>query len=221
MKPKSITLIGSSHARRFEDAFKKLKGSGSNFVVKAYCKPGANFSKLIWPSETELSLLTEDDFIICFPFGNDVFEPLIATTGRGPNKVIHLTKLIKKPDTHILELCDQLSKKLVNTKAKVFLLSNFLRHLHCCPKHKYPGIVKHQNHFNKLILNFFRGTKYNVIRQEALVFKRSTEGKNIHKYAALQPDSVHFSPILYSKMAEKLLALVSDGGFGVKWKSFP
>ena len=81
-----IYLVGASHGRRTSEALKRLPGYGVDFQVFCFCVGGKKFYDLAWPN---LDLLTTQDVLVVFPFGNDLVDRKFIKKDQKTRK-IHL-----------------------------------------------------------------------------------------------------------------------------------
>ena len=83
-----IILVGASHGWRLFRALKRIPGYGTTFTVTCLCVRGAKFVDLIWPKT-----VTESDFLVVIPFGNDVQPQKFVKFDRNTN-ILHLEKFV-------------------------------------------------------------------------------------------------------------------------------
>jgi len=198
--PIKIVTLGSSHSKRIHDALAKHP-KANQFEISSIRLLDDDFDSATLSSKIRYLLqLTENDHIIVQYFGNDLFAKHIKVT-HNP-KIIHLTKFVPTSGTYLKEQYELFGKILSRFKAKVTIIDHFYRHLHCCSKHVYPGIVKYQAAKNKELKECF--SQFEVIDHRKTLGFRSRDLRDIKLYQGLFEDKVHLKPEGYAKIAEFL-----------------
>ena len=200
-----IVIVGSSHALKIGNALKKISLQDKSLNIKICARAGARFRDIPFP---DFESFSQNTVICILPFGNDIFQPnshKIESTSKG--KIIHLRKNDPTSEETFLNLCKELEKKLSKAVSKIIIISNFYRHLRCCPAHtaEYVGILKHQNSLNQILHAFFKD-KFTVIDHRKIVQPdRNQDGRSATQYSLHQVDTVHFTGQKYAQMAQILL----------------
>jgi len=191
-----IILVGASHGWRLFRALKRIPGYGTTFTVTCLCVRGAKFVDLIWPKT-----VTESDFLVVIPFGNDVQPQKFVKFDRNTN-VLHLEKFIPYGKEHWDILFSKLHEKLSDKNCKITVIDNFYRHL-CCDKHRHKGWLGYQSKINKELRDQFKNTP---IKIRKLLENTRICKLNASEYRKFQRDSVHFRD--YFPIATKLLKML-------------
>ena len=188
---KRVIVFGGSHAGAL---FKVLRQELSplHFVVENRTIPGhilVNFSLFPKPEE-----LKEEDWLIVFTGGNDVFKRNIEISKNSKGgKTIHLTECIAEDMSLLRERYEKLGEKLDSLKCRKLVIQNPYRHLHCCKLHntKFPSIVATQKSANKCLAQCLQEKA--IICCHLEIFGISCRVKrDSRKYAKLFSDTVHF-----------------------------
>jgi len=198
--PIKIVTLGSSHSKRIHDALAKHPKANQFEISSIRLFEYESGSDAFNSKLRYLLKLTEKDHIIVQYFGNELFAKYIKVT-HNP-KTIHLTKFVPNSGTYLKEQYERLGKILNRFKAKVTIIDHFYRHLNCCAKHVYPGIVKYQAARNKELKECF--SQFEVIDHRKTLGFRSRDLRDIKLYQGLFEDKVHLKPEGYARIADFL-----------------
>ena len=110
---------------------------------------------------------------------------------------------------YLEKIFNQLSQKLSNYPCKVYVIDNIYRHLDCCKKHYYKGLVQFQRKANVLLQKSIE-SKETKLRIQYLDHRRFL-GINFRKIwkitsykKIMHQDGVHLQEPLYRKMISVL-----------------
>ena len=196
-----LVFIGSSHAKRLCHEAYCIEKITNEYEILDFSRPGSLFENLTWP---ERSTLTDKDVIIFQSFGNNLMQRHTYKS----NGIFHLSKFVPNKLSYLEKIFNQLLQTLSEYPCKVYIFDNIYRHLNCCRKHYYKGLVQFQRKANVLLqksietkLNFkikyldhrrFLGINFRKIW-------KLTSYKNI-----LHQDGVHLRVPLYKRMISVL-----------------
>jgi len=178
-KPK-ILVFGSSHAKRLFDAMLRDDNIRDEFELYSNVKSGATIQNFT-VNYGLLESLSEDDFVIVNFLGNDWFEP-----------------------KSFLEIATQfvwLGEVLERTRARVIILDNPLRHIRCCNRHRYPGLIRFWRQKNHDMRIIYSNAGHTVLEHQSVLRLSRTEWRQMGNYATLFSDTVHFKPYVYCQIA--------------------
>ncbi len=184
------------------------KNIKNRFENDAYVKPGATFSQLHIPLN-RLKSLNEQDVAIFQLFGNDLFEKHIKID-RIPKKIIHLTEFRPINKLILRDRFLALKALLHELRCKIIVIDNPFRHLICCGKHRYSGLIKHVKQANSLLKETL--TEYLVLDHNKLLGVSTNRIKRPTEYQVLLSDSVHFHSRYYDAIVVNVVERFIDAG---------
>ena len=197
-----LVFIGSSHAKRLCHEANHISEITNKYTILDFTRPGSLFENLIWP---ERSTLTKNDIIIYQSFGNNLLQ---RHTYKN-NGIFHLTKFVPNKLSYLEKIFKQLSQKLSDYPCKIYVIDNIYRHLDCCKKHYYKGLVQFQRKANVLLQKSIESNE-TKLRIQYLDHRRFL-GINFRKIwkitsykKVMHKDGVHLKEPLYKKMISVL-----------------
>jgi hypothetical protein len=205
---RKLFWVGSSHALRLYQAALRNVDIKNRFENDAHVKPGATFSQLHILSN-RLKSLNEQDVVIFQLFGNDLFEKHIKID-RVPRKIIHLTKFRPTSEPVLRDRFLALKALLNELRCKIIVIDNPFRHLICCEKHRYSGLIRHVKQANSLVGKTLTG--YLVLDHNKLLGVSTNRLKRPTEYQVLLSDSVHFYSRYYDAIVVNVVERFIDTG---------
>jgi hypothetical protein len=200
-KPKFI-FWGGSHASRLVKSAKQLK-LNEKYEILDFTKPGARIRDLYVPN---FASYTENDICFVQIFGNSVFKKNISITRNGGRKVIHLNSYEPRHSAIILKEYEYLLEIFKNTKMKIYLCDNVIRHIWCCDVHHDKRTFAYQFKLNKAMKEYFlQNGKVEFVEHWKFLPFSTRHLKNTRNYSKLLPDSVHFKLEIYVSFLENLV----------------
>jgi hypothetical protein len=200
---RKIVVLGASHATRIYSALLRHP-KASEFKFFKNTKPGASLgasSSTQVPIDTKLySDLRNTDIVLVQYTGNDLLEKRIQISKNPKN--IHITEFIPKSDAYVNQARQKLEKILEKTSAKVIIIDDILRHVRCCKKHLFPGLIRYLSKRNRELKAHF--PDYLVLDHRRLINEKFSKIRNLHSYKNLLEDSVHLKGIYYDQIADNL-----------------
>ena len=200
----SLIFYGSSHSKRMVRWAKLSTELKQKYTIVDFSKPGCRIGTSLIPKFRKLK---QNDVVIINIFGNSVFKKSgVVLEKKGIQKTFHLTSFCPT-DPKVLE--SEFHLLLEATRGavcKIFMLTNIIRHVHCCSLHQHKRIVPHQKLVNKKIQEFFhlQGNITVLDHWNFLGISKRTL-RNNYKYSLLLPDTVHFKDELYRVMLSNII----------------
>ena len=198
-----IVVLGASHATRIYNALLRHE-KAKDFEIIKYTRPGASLgasSKNVEINKSVFSNLNERDIVLVQYTGNDLLEKRIEISKNPKN--IHITDFKPKSDSYVQKARKRLEDILSLTSAKVIIIDDVYRHIRCCDKHLFPGLVSYLSKRNKELQKQF-SKKYIVLDHRTLLKEKFYKIRNLRFYKTLLEDSVHLKPIFYDQIVDSL-----------------
>ena len=202
MNKNKLVFIGSSHAKRLCREAYCIEKITNFYEIVDFSRPGSLFENLVWP---ERSTLTEKDVIVFQSFGNNLLQRHTYKS----DGILHLSKFVPNKLSYLEKIFSQLLQTLSKYPCKIYIFDNIYRHIKCCRKHYYKGLVKFQRKANVLLQKTIE-TKFNP-NIKYLDHRRflGINSQKIWKMSSykniLQQDGVHLRVPLYNKMISILV----------------
>jgi hypothetical protein len=202
----SLIFYGGSHSKRMVRWAKASTELTQKYTIIDLSKPGARIHTNIIPNFSNWS---KSDIVLIQIFGNSVFERrAVETERKGNQKIFHLASFCPIHPDVLQQEYQSLLQATKNAKCKIYMLTNVVRHVNCCKKHKnnLKSIVPHQQKVNKEMIEFFnKQGNITILDHHNFLGISKRNLRHNYKYSLLLPDKVHFRDELYEVLLKNLV----------------
>ena len=196
-----LIFIGSSHAKRLCWEAYCIEKITKFYDIVDFSRPGSLFENLVWP---EHSTLTKNDIIVFQSFGNNLMQRHTVQCTYKDGGILQLIKFVPNKLPYLEKIFLQLLDKLSDYPCKIYIFDNIYRHIQCCKKHYYKGLIQFQRRANVLLqktieTRFIHNVRYLDHRRFLGINFRKIWKMSLYKNI-LQKDRVHLLTPFYNRI---------------------